>query len=216
MTLTFDYDLGPDHDELRRTVERFARQEVAPRWIGEYYEKDEFPYQVVEKMSCSVCSGCPSPKSTAAWAATSSLSASHSKSSPGSTRRSRSPSKPRSGSVRCRSSTSATTSRKSAFYRRCAVVSVWRRSDSLEPGGGTDAGATRTTAVLQGDEWVINGSKAFITNAGTDITSFVTITAITSLPSDQRASAIIVPSGTVGFTVGQRYSKVGWSASGHA
>ena len=131
MTLTFDYDLDPDHDELRRTVERFARQEVAPV-IGEYYEKDEFPYQVVEKMSTrSVCSGCPSLKSTAAWAATSSLSASHSKSSPGSIRRSRSPSKPRSVSVRCRSSNSATTSRKGAFYRRCAVVSAWRRSDSL-------------------------------------------------------------------------------------
>jgi short/branched chain acyl-CoA dehydrogenase len=84
-----------------------------------------------------------------------------------------------------------------------------------EPGGGSDAGATRTTARLDGDEWVINGSKAFITNAGTDITSIVTVTAITGIGEDGRKeiSSIIVPAGTPGFRVSQKYSKVGWSAS---
>jgi short-chain 2-methylacyl-CoA dehydrogenase len=84
-----------------------------------------------------------------------------------------------------------------------------------EPGGGSDAGATRTTARLDGDEWVINGSKAFITNAGTDITSIVTVTAITGLGQDGRKeiSAIVVPAGTPGFRVSRKYSKVGWSAS---
>jgi len=84
-----------------------------------------------------------------------------------------------------------------------------------EPGGGSDAGATRTTARLDGDEWVINGTKAFITNSGTDITALVTVTAVTGRRESGRPaiSAIIVPSGTPGFTVAPRYSKVGWSAS---
>ncbi|MGH8982078.1 MAG: acyl-CoA dehydrogenase family protein, partial [Acidimicrobiales bacterium] len=84
-----------------------------------------------------------------------------------------------------------------------------------EPGGGSDAGATRTTAVRDGDEWVLNGSKAFITNSGTDVTAFVTVTAITGRRADGRPeiSAIIVPSGTPGFVVAPGYSKVGWCAS---
>jgi alkylation response protein AidB-like acyl-CoA dehydrogenase len=84
-----------------------------------------------------------------------------------------------------------------------------------EPGGGSDAGATKTTAVLDGDEWVINGSKAFITNAGTEITSVVTVTAVTGTRPDGRKeiSAILVPSGTPGFSVAKPYSKVGWNAS---
>jgi alkylation response protein AidB-like acyl-CoA dehydrogenase len=84
-----------------------------------------------------------------------------------------------------------------------------------EPGGGSDAGNPRTTAVLDGDEWVINGSKAFITNAGTDITSLVTVAAVTGTKpgGGKEISAIIVPAGTPGFTVSKKYSKVGWSAS---
>jgi short/branched chain acyl-CoA dehydrogenase len=84
-----------------------------------------------------------------------------------------------------------------------------------EPGGGSDAGATRTTAVLDGDHWVINGSKAFITNSGTDMTAFVIVTAVTGDPAAARKeiSAILVPSGTAGFTVGPSYSKVGWRSS---
>ena len=80
-----------------------------------------------------------------------------------------------------------------------------------EPGGGSDVpGGMRTTARLDGDTWVINGSKAFITNSGTDITAFVTVTAYTG---ENEISTIIVPNGTPGFTVGRKYSKVGWSSS---
>ena len=79
-----------------------------------------------------------------------------------------------------------------------------------EPGGGSDAGATRTTARLEGGEWVINGSKAFITNSGTDITSLVTVTALTG---EKEISAIIVPANTPGLKVGRSYRKVGWHAS---
>lgn len=84
-----------------------------------------------------------------------------------------------------------------------------------EAGGGSDAGSTRTTARLEDGHWVIDGSKAFITNSGTDLTALVTVTAVTGTRPDggKEISAIIVPSGTSGFAVGQRYSKVGWNAS---
>ncbi|WP_419850248.1 acyl-CoA dehydrogenase family protein [Candidatus Poriferisocius sp.] len=82
-----------------------------------------------------------------------------------------------------------------------------------EPGGGSDAGATQTRAVLDDSsgnrEWVINGTKTFITNSGTDITSLVTVTART----DDGVSSIIVPSGTPGFAVEPAYRKMGWHAS---
>ncbi len=83
-----------------------------------------------------------------------------------------------------------------------------------EPEAGSDAGATRTTAVLDGDDWVVNGSKQFITNSGTAITRFVTITAVTGQREGRKEiSTIIVPSGTPGFTVEPAYDKVGWHAS---
>ncbi|HEY2428934.1 MAG TPA: acyl-CoA dehydrogenase family protein [Acidimicrobiales bacterium] len=79
-----------------------------------------------------------------------------------------------------------------------------------EPDAGSDAGATRTRARPDGDEWVIDGSKAFITNSGTPITSLVTVTARTG-PSE--VSAIIVPAGTPGLEVSAPYRKMGWHAS---
>ena len=78
-----------------------------------------------------------------------------------------------------------------------------------EPDGGSDAGATRTRAVLDGDEWVLNGSKAYITNGGTDITSIVTVTART----DDGISAFVVPAGTPGMIIEPAYDKLGWHAS---
>jgi short/branched chain acyl-CoA dehydrogenase len=84
-----------------------------------------------------------------------------------------------------------------------------------EPGGGSDAEATRTTAGLEDGSWVINGSKAFITNCGTPISKVATITAVTGQRDDGRKeiSAIILPSDTPGFEVGKSYRKVGWHAS---
>ena len=80
-----------------------------------------------------------------------------------------------------------------------------------EPEAGSDAGGTKTTAKLADGEWVINGSKSFITNSGTSITSFVTVTAITGTEGGgKEISAIIVPSGTPGFEVGKSYRKMGW------
>jgi short/branched chain acyl-CoA dehydrogenase len=84
-----------------------------------------------------------------------------------------------------------------------------------EPDGGSDAGRLRTTAVLEGDEWVINGAKTFITNSGTSITSLVIVACITGTKADgtKELSTIIVPNGTPGFIVEPSYFKLGWHAS---
>jgi butyryl-CoA dehydrogenase len=79
-----------------------------------------------------------------------------------------------------------------------------------EPDAGSDAGATRTRADRDGDEWVINGTKAFITNSGTELTSLVTVTARTG---PDEISSIIVPAGTAGMVVEPSYRKMGWRAS---
>ena len=84
-----------------------------------------------------------------------------------------------------------------------------------EPGAGSDAGATRTKAVLDGDAWVVDGAKQFITNSGTDITSLVTVTARTGTRDNgtPEISAIMIPSGTPGFTVEASYDKLGWRST---
>ncbi|MGA8296264.1 MAG: acyl-CoA dehydrogenase family protein [Acidimicrobiales bacterium] len=213
MTATFEYDLSTEHEELRRTVERFARQEVAPV-IGEYYENDEFPYPIVAKMAALGLFGLPFPEEYGGMGgdffafclALEEL-------------------------ARVDSSVAITLEaavglgampifrfgsdeQKQRWLPPLCGGELLAAFGLTEPGGGTDAGATRTTAKLDGDEFVIDGTKAFITNSGTDITSFVTITALTSAKGEEREiSSIIVPSGTPGFVVGKRYSKVGWSAS---
>lgn len=84
-----------------------------------------------------------------------------------------------------------------------------------EPGAGSDAGATATKAVEDGDEWVVDGAKQFITNSGTDITSLVTVTARTGTRENGSAeiSCIVLPAGTPGFEVGPAYHKLGWNIS---
>ncbi len=84
-----------------------------------------------------------------------------------------------------------------------------------EPEAGSDSGATKTTAQFKGGEWVINGTKCFITNSGTPMTGWVTVTAVTGRRPDgkKEISCIMVPSGTPGFTVSTKYKKMGWRAS---
>jgi len=79
-----------------------------------------------------------------------------------------------------------------------------------EPGAGSDAAATRTRADLRDGEWVVNGTKMFITNAGTDISACVTVTACTS---DDEVSNIVIPNGTSGYEISEPMHKLGWRAS---
>src|SRR6516164_571106 len=211
------YRLGEEHEALRSTVAEFARDVVAPV-IGGYYERGEFPYDIVARMAKLGLFGLPFPEEYggmggdifALGLALEEL-------------------------ARVDSSVAITLEAAVALgampiYRFGSEEQRRQRLPDLcsgerlaafgltEAGGGSDIpGGMRTTARLDGDEWVIDGSKSFITNAGTAITSLVTVLAITGPPggSADRAeiSAIIVPAGTPGFTVGREYSKVGWCAS---
>jgi alkylation response protein AidB-like acyl-CoA dehydrogenase len=208
-----DHRLPEEYEELRKTVEQFAHEEVAPV-IGEFYEQERFPYELVSKMASMGLFGLPFPEEYggmggdyfALCLALEEL-------------------------ARVDSSVAVTLEAGVSLgampiYRfgSEALKREWLPAlcagerlagfGLTEPGGGSDAGATRTTAVLDGDEWVINGSKSFITNSGTDITSAVTVTAVTGTQDGRKAiSAILVPAGTPGFTVAPKYSKVGWNAS---
>jgi short-chain 2-methylacyl-CoA dehydrogenase len=83
-----------------------------------------------------------------------------------------------------------------------------------EPEAGSDAGNTQTRATLDDGEWVINGAKQFITNAGTEISGLVVITAVTGAAGDGREiSNLLVPNGTPGYEQGEPYRKMGWNAS---
>jgi short-chain 2-methylacyl-CoA dehydrogenase len=209
-----DLTLSEEHEALRATVEDFARKEVAPV-IGELYERGEFPYQLVARMGAMGLFGLPIDEEHggmggdyfALCLALEELARVDS-----------------SVAITLEAGVSlgamplhrfGTDEQKRRWLPALAAGEKLGAFGLTEPGGGSDAGATRTTARLDGDEWVINGSKAFITNAGTDITSIVTVTAITGAREDGRKeiSAIIVPAGTPGFRVSQKYSKVGWAAS---
>ena len=206
--------LSEEHEALRATVEEFARKEVAPV-IGELYERGEFPYEIVAKKAAMGLFGLPFPEEHggmggeyfALCLALEELARVDS-----------------SVAITLEAGVSlgampihrfGTDEQKARWLPDLAAGERLGAFGLTEPGGGSDAGATRTTARLDGDEWVINGSKAFITNSGTDITSLVTVTAITGPGSGGRKeiSAIIVPAGTPGFTVSQKYSKVGWNCS---
>ncbi|HEV7934031.1 MAG TPA: acyl-CoA dehydrogenase family protein [Actinomadura sp.] len=205
-----DFRLTEEHEALRQTVARFAREAVAPV-IGDLYERGEFPYDLVAGMGKMGLFGLPFPEEHggmggdyfALCLALEEL-------------------------ARVDSSVAITLEAGVSL----GAMPIFRFGDEeqkrewlprlcsgerlagfglTEPGGGSDVpGGMRTTARLEDGHWVINGSKSFITNAGTDITAFVTVAALTG---EREISTIIVPSGTPGFTVGRKYSKVGWSAS---
>jgi butyryl-CoA dehydrogenase len=206
--------LGEEHEHLRATVADFAREVVAPV-IGGFYERGEFPYEIVAKMGKLGLFGLPFPEEYGGMGGDyfAFCLALHELG-------------------RVDSSVAITLEagvalgampiyRFGSDYQRDRWLPDLCQGERLaafgltEPGGGSDiAGGMRTTARLEDGEWVIDGSKAFITNAGTSITSLVTPLAITGR-SDRRPeiSAIIVPAGTPGLTVGPGYSKVGWCAS---
>ncbi|KUJ69213.1 acyl-CoA dehydrogenase [Streptomyces albus subsp. albus] len=214
--MSIDHRLSPEHEELRRTVEAFAHDVVAPK-IGEYWEQHQFPYEIVHEMARMGLFGLPFPEEYggmggdyfALCLAIEELARVDS-----------------SVAVTLEAGVSlgsmpiylyGTEEQKREWLPRLCSGEALGAFGLTEPGGGTDAGGTRTTARLDEatGEWVINGSKCFITNSGTDITALVTVTAVTGRKPDgsPQISAIIVPSGTPGFTVAAPYSKVGWNAS---
>ena len=209
------FQLEPEHEELRKTVAAFAREAVAPV-IGGYYERDAFPYPVIAGMAQLGLFGLPFPEeyggmggdTFALCLALEELG---------------------------RVDSSVAITLEAAVCLGAMPLYLFGTDEQRDrwlpelcsgrPPGRVrpdragrrhrHPGGTRTRARHVGEEWVIDGSKAFITNAGTDITSLVTVLAITGVSAGphKELSSIIVPSGTPGFTVGQRYSKVGWCAS---
>ncbi|MGW5605489.1 acyl-CoA dehydrogenase family protein [Streptomyces sp. NPDC003753] len=211
-----DHHLSPELEELRRTVEEFAHDVVAPK-IGDFYERHEFPYEIVREMGRMGLFGLPFPEECggmggdylALGVALEELARVDS-----------------SVAITLEAGVSlgampiyrfGTQAQKQQWLPRLCSGEILGAFGLTEPEAGSDAGGTRTTARLDAstNEWVINGTKCFITNSGTDITGLVTVTAVTDRTEDGRPkiSSIIVPSGTPGFTVAAPYSKVGWNAS---
>ncbi|KAK1179398.1 acyl-CoA dehydrogenase family protein [Streptomyces sp. NBS 14/10] len=214
--MSTDHRLSPEHEELRRTVEAFAHDVVAPK-IGEFWEQHEFPYEIIREMGRMGLFGLPFPEEYggmggdyfALCLAIEELARVDS-----------------SVAVTLEAAVSlgampifryGTEEQKRRWLPGLCSGESLGAFGLTEPGGGSDAGATRTTARLDEatGEWVINGTKCFITNSGTDITALITVTAVTGHKPDgsPEISTIIVPSGTPGLTVAAPYSKVGWNAS---
>ena len=103
-----------------------------------------------------------------------------------------------------------TEAQKQRYLPRLAAGEITAALSISEPGAGSDAANARTTAELRDGQWVVNGSKIFITNAGTDITACVTITARTG---EDEISNLIVPNGTPGYEISAAMDKLGWRAS---
>ncbi len=220
------FTLNEEHEALRSTVEEFAREVVAPV-IGGHYERGEFPYEIVARMGKLGLFGLPFPEEYGGMGGDyfALCLALHEL-------------------ARVDSSVAITLEAGVALgampifrFGTAAQRERWLpdlcQGERLaafgltEPGGGSDIpGGMRTRARLDGDEWVIDGSKAFITNSGTAITSVVTVLALTGTGPSRAGgadtgspgarpeiSAIMVPARTAGFTVGPEYSKVGWCSS---
>ncbi|MFJ6196863.1 acyl-CoA dehydrogenase family protein [Micromonospora sp. NPDC092111] len=211
-----DFRLSEEQEALRESVRDFAREVVAPV-IAEHYEKHTFPYEVVRQMGKMGLFGLPFGEQHggmggdyfALCLALEELARVDS-----------------SVAITLEAAVSlgampiyrfGTPEQQARWLPKLLSGEALAGFGLTEPGTGSDAAGTQTRAVLDEttNEWVINGSKAFITNSGTDITVLVTVTAVTDVRPDgsKELSTIIVPSGTPGFTVAPGYSKVGWTAS---
>ena len=207
-----DFDLSPDHELIRRTVRDFAEGEVAP--VAEELDKHkQFPYEIVRKLGDLGFMGIPFPEEyggaggdTLAYAiAVEELTRVDS-----------------SVAITLCAHTSlgtqpiylfGTEEQKQDWLPRLCSGAVLGAFGLTEPEAGSDAGNTRTRARLEGGEWVIDGTKQFITNAGTDISGVVSITAVTGGNGRKEISNLIVPNGTPGYVQGEPYRKMGWNAS---
>ena len=204
-----DFDLSSEHELFRDTVRAFALERVAP--VAEELDRESrFPYEIVTEMAGLGLMGIPFPEElggaggdTLAYAlAVEELARIDS-----------------SVAITVAAHTSlgtmpiylfGTDEQRQQWIPRLASGEQLAAFGLTEPDAGSDAGATRTTAVLHEDRWVVNGSKAFITNAGTDITGCVTITAVTG---EGEISNIVIANGTPGYEISEPLSKMGWKAS---
>jgi len=208
-----DFDLSPEHELIRRTVREFAEGEVAP--VAEELDRTKsFPYDIVAKLGKLGLMGIPFPEEygggggdTLAYAiAVEELTRVDS-----------------SVAITLCAHTSLGTQplylfgseeQKREWMPRLCAGEVLGAFGLTEPEAGSDAGNTRTRARLQDGEWVIDGSKQFITNAGTRISGLVCITAVTAEQDGEREiSNLIVANGTPGYEQGEPYRKMGWNAS---
>jgi len=208
-----DFDLSPDHELIRRTVREFAEGEVAP--VAEELDRTKsFPYEIVRQLGALNLMGIPFPAEygggggdTLAYVLTvEELTRVDS-----------------SVAITLCAHTSLGTqpvylfgneAQKQDWLPRLCSGEVLGAFGLTEPEAGSDAGNTRTRARLQDGEWVIDGAKQFITNAGTDISGMVCITAVTGGDgASKEISNIIVPNGTPGYEQGEPYRKMGWNAS---
>jgi len=204
-----DFDLSPEHELIRRTVREFAEGEVAP--VAEELDRTKsFPYEIVAKLGALNLMGIPFPEEygggggdTLAYAlAVEELTRVDS-----------------SVAITLCAHTSLGTQpvylfgseeQKREWLPRLCSGERLGAFGLTEPEAGSDAGNVRTRAHLQDGEWTINGAKQFITNAGTDISGMVCITARTA---EEEISNIIVANGTPGYEQGEPYRKMGWNAS---
>ncbi len=212
--MTLDTRLTPEQLELKKTVEAFARDVVAPT-IYAHDEAHTFPYEIVKQMGEMGLFGLPFPEEYggmggdyfALCLALEELGRVD-----------------QSVAITLEAGCSlgampvyrfGTEEQKQTWLPQLTSGEALGAFGLTEAGGGSDAGATRTTARLEDGQWVINGTKAFITNSGTELTRLVTVTAVTGEQPDGRKeiSAILVPVPTSGFTAEPAYSKVGWNSS---
>jgi short/branched chain acyl-CoA dehydrogenase len=208
-----DFELTPDQQLLRDTVREFARAEIAP--VAERLDHDhEFPYEIVRKLAELDLMGIPFPQE---YGGAGGSSADYAIVVEELTRIDSSV------AITLCAHTSLGTQplylfgseeQKQRFMPRLCSGEILGAFGLTEPEAGSDAGNTQTRAQLEDGEWVINGTKQFITNAGTDISGLVVITAVTgSADGRNEISNILVENGTPGYEPGPQYRKMGWHAS---
>jgi short-chain 2-methylacyl-CoA dehydrogenase len=208
------FELSPEHEQFRRTVRDFAEKEIAPH-AGKWDREHHFPVDAVQKMGQLGLFGLTAPEEyggadgdfTSLCVAIEELG-----------RVDQSMGITLEAAVGLGINpilTYGSDEQKQTWLPDLVSGRTLAGFGLTEPGSGSDAGATRTRAELVGGEWVINGSKQFITNSGSDITSVVAVTARTGGGGGERPeiSSIIVPAGTPGFTAEPAYDKLGWHAS---
>ena len=204
-----NFDLGEEHELVRRTVRDFAEQRIAP--VAEELDREErFPYDIVAELAELGLMGMPIPEEYGG-AGTDTLS--YAIAIEELTR------VDSSVAITVAAHTSLGTmpiflfgseEQKREWLPQLASGQKLAAFGLTEPDAGSDAGATRTRAELRDGSWVVNGAKIFITNAGTDISACVTITARTG---EDEVSNLIVPNGTPGYEISAPMRKLGWHAS---